>query len=44
MQSGLTIVLATHSAEAAAYARRTLELCDGRLQRLVQHDGLSSPV
>lgn len=44
MQSGLTIVLATHSADAAGYARRTLELCDGRLQRLVQHDGLSAPV
>ncbi|NUQ61808.1 MAG: ABC transporter ATP-binding protein [Pirellulales bacterium] len=43
-RSGLTILLATHSAEAARYARRTLELRDGRLQRVVEHDGLSAPV
>ncbi len=43
-QSGLTVVLATHSAEAARFARRTLELSDGRLLRVVEHDGLSATV
>jgi len=30
---GLTIILVTHSAVAAAYAERTIELLDGRIVR-----------
>ena len=40
----LTVVLATHSAEAAAYAKRTLHLRDGRLERVTEDEGLSAPV
>ena len=43
-RSGLTVLLATHSAEAARFARRTLQLRDGRLERMVEHDGLSASV
>ena len=41
---GLTILLATHSAEAARYARRTLLLRDGHLERIEGHEELRSPV
>jgi predicted ABC-type transport system involved in lysophospholipase L1 biosynthesis ATPase subunit len=40
----LTVVLATHSAEAAAYAHRTLGLRDGRIEHADDHEGLSPPV
>ncbi len=33
LESRLTIVLVTHSAFAAAYADRTVELWDGRIER-----------
>jgi putative ABC transport system ATP-binding protein len=40
----LTVLLATHSAEAARFARRTLHLRDGRLDRVEDHEELSEPV
>jgi putative ABC transport system ATP-binding protein len=30
--SGMTVIMVTHSAECAGYARRVLQLCDGRLK------------
>lgn len=41
---GLTIVMATHSNEAAAYASRTLSLRDGRLERVGDSNVVSSPL
>ncbi len=41
---GVTVLLATHSADAARFARRTVQLRDGLIQRLVEHDGLSTTV
>lgn len=43
-QSGVTVVLATHSEEAAAYARRTLRLRDGLLQQDGEDARTRSPV
>jgi putative ABC transport system ATP-binding protein len=30
--SGMTVIMVTHSAECAGYARRVMQLCDGRLR------------
>jgi putative ABC transport system ATP-binding protein len=40
--SGMTVIMVTHSAECAGYARRVLRLCDGRLSedRLTTEAGL----
>lgn len=43
-QLGLTILLATHSLEAARYARRTLFLRDGHLERIEGHEELRASV
>jgi putative ABC transport system ATP-binding protein len=39
---GLTILLATHSTEAAAYARRTIQMRDGQIESIAEHAGISS--
>jgi ABC-type lipoprotein export system ATPase subunit len=41
-QRGLTILLATHSPEAAAYARRTIQMRDGQIESIAEHAGVSS--
>jgi len=41
---GVTILLATHSPEAAGYARQTLHLRDGLLERVERHGELCEPV
>jgi putative ABC transport system ATP-binding protein len=41
---GLTILMATHSVEAATFASRTLQMRDGRLERVGDQDVVSSPV
>jgi len=40
--SGMTVIMVTHSAECAGYARRVLQLRDGRLKedRLTAESGL----
>jgi ABC-type lipoprotein export system ATPase subunit len=43
-QFQVTILLATHSAEAARFARRKMHLRDGRVEHAVEHDGLSTTV
>ncbi|MCI0485621.1 MAG: ABC transporter ATP-binding protein [Blastocatellia bacterium] len=35
---GVTIILATHSEEAASYARRVLRLRDGTIERITEHE------
>jgi putative ABC transport system ATP-binding protein len=40
----LTVILATHSEEAAAFARRTLLFRDGRLQQDLHHAAMDRPV
>jgi putative ABC transport system ATP-binding protein len=37
---GITIILATHSEEASRFARRVFRIRDGRVERVVEHDGL----
>jgi putative ABC transport system ATP-binding protein len=41
---GMTVLLATHSDEAAAYARRALHLRDGRLERIDGDEKLAESV
>jgi putative ABC transport system ATP-binding protein len=41
---GLTIVMATHSDEAAAFATRQLHMRDGRLEKVGDQDVVSSPL
>jgi len=40
--SGMTVIMVTHSAECAGWARRVMQLCDGRLKedRLTDESGL----
>jgi ABC-type lipoprotein export system ATPase subunit len=40
----VTVLLATHSPEAARFAQRTLHLRDGRVEHVVEHGGLSTTV
>ena len=37
---GLTIILATHSDEAARFANRTIRMRDGLVDRVIEHEGL----
>ena len=37
---GITIILATHSDEAARFATRTIRMRDGLVDRVIEHEGL----
>ncbi|HVF92122.1 MAG TPA: ABC transporter ATP-binding protein, partial [Blastocatellia bacterium] len=37
---GITVILATHSEEAALHTRRTIRMRDGLIERIVEHEGL----
>ena len=37
---GITIILATHSEEAALYTRRTIRMRDGLIERIIEHEGV----
>jgi len=37
---GVTIILATHSEEAALYTRRTIRMRDGLIERIIEHEGV----
>ena len=37
---GVTIILATHSEEAALHTRRTVRMRDGLIERIIEHEGV----
>ncbi|HYP29142.1 MAG TPA: ABC transporter ATP-binding protein [Blastocatellia bacterium] len=37
---GITIILATHSEEAALHTRRTIRMRDGLIERIIEHEGV----
>jgi putative ABC transport system ATP-binding protein len=43
-ERGLTILLATHSNEAAAFARRLIRMRDGRFEEIAGHERIPSAV